>query len=122
VGPAGGPADSTGSQLDAGEPLAIDPLGAEEPPPGAGETQALPGGGLADADGATDWMSVGAGEGRSPTGSGPMKTNAARIPAATSVPASRPARIVIPVFIAAEGTSTDGRGRGRRATARLAVP
>jgi hypothetical protein len=67
------------------------------------------GAGLAEGD--ADGMSVGAGVGRNPTGSGPTKTNAARMPNATRTPTRNPARTVIPVFIAAEGTSTDGRGR-----------
>jgi hypothetical protein len=33
------------------------------------------------------------------------------MPPATRTPTRRPAMMVIPVFIAAEGTSTDGRGR-----------
>ena len=46
---------------------------------------------------------VGGGVGRSPTGSGPTNTNAARIPSATRMPARSPARIVMPVFIAGRG-------------------
>jgi hypothetical protein len=62
---------------------------------------------LADGDatglGATD----GDGVGRSPTGSGPTKTIAARTPAATSAPTSRPARIARTDLMRREGTSTD---------------
>jgi hypothetical protein len=100
--------------LEAAEPMgAAERLGAGElagvaEADGAAGAQAI---GLGD--GATDavGMIVGAGLGRSPTGSGPTKTNAARMPTATRTPTSRPASMVIPVFIAAEGTSTDGRGR-----------
>ena len=59
--------------------------------------------GLADASAVTD----GEGVGWSPTGSGPTKTNAARMPAATTKPASRPARIVAADLIRRQGTSTD---------------
>ena len=77
--------------------------------PGAVDAQAA----IGLADGATEavGMIVGDGFGRSPTGSGPTKTRAARMPPATRTPTRRPAMMVIPVFIAAEGTSTDGRGR-----------
>ena len=50
----------------------------------------------------------GDGVGRRPTGSGPTKTNAARMPAATSTPTSRPAMIARADFMRREGTSTDG--------------
>jgi len=65
----------------------------------------------ADADGlgATDEDGVG----RSPTGSGPTKTNAARMPAATMTPTSRPAMIARADFMGREGTSTDGPQAGR---------
>ena len=77
--------------------------------PGAVDAQAAIG--LADGATEADGVIVGDGFGRSPTGSGPTKTRAARMPPATRTPTRRPAMMVIPVFIAAEGTSTDGRGR-----------
>jgi hypothetical protein len=67
-----------------------------------------------DGEGDTEGATVGGGVGRRPTGSGPTKTKAARTPAATRTPASRPARIVTPVFMRREGTSTDGPGRHDR--------
>jgi len=70
------------------------------------------------ADGATD----GGGVRWRPTGSGPAKTSAARRPTATSTPASRPARIVSPVLIRREGTSTDGPRRLRGSAASMPVP
>lgn len=113
--------------LAAGEPIDRDdpaelgeaaPLGASDAE-GAGELlgdadghEAL-GAGLGDGDGegVADGISVGVGLGCNPTGSGPTKTNAARMPKATRTPTRNPARTVTPVFIAGEGTSTDGRGR-----------
>ena len=50
----------------------------------------------------------GEGVGRRPTGSGPTKTNAARMAAAASTPTSRPAMIARADFMRREGTSTDG--------------
>jgi hypothetical protein len=105
-----------GDALDANEGGALgmdetlgtaETLGAAETD-GTAEAQAI---GLADGATEAEGMIVGDGLGRSPTGSGPTKTNAARMPTATRTPTSRPASMVIPVFIAAEGTSTDGRGR-----------
>ena len=87
---------------------ATDTLGAGEPLGGTdGQPMLAAGLGEGDADG----MTVGGGVGRNPTGLGPTRTKAARMPNATRTPTSRPARTVTPVFIAAEGTSTDGRGR-----------
>jgi len=57
---------------------------------------------------ATGLGRVAVGVGRRPAGSGPTKTNAARMPSATMTPASRPARIVAPDLMRREGTSTDG--------------
>jgi hypothetical protein len=45
-----------------------------------------------------------------------------RMPAATTMPASRPPRIARPVLIRAEGTSTSGPGRVLRAAARMPIP
>ena len=87
---------------------ATDTLGAGEPLGGTdGQPMLAAGLGEGDADG----MTVGGGVGRNPTGLGPTRTKAARMPNATRTPTSRPATTVTPVFIAAEGTSTDGRGR-----------
>ena len=88
-----------------------DGVAVAEPPAealGDGLGDAL-GDGLGDglADGSVTTEGDGVGDGRSPTGSGPTKTNAARIPTATSTPASRPARIVTPDLIRRQGTSTD---------------
>jgi hypothetical protein len=97
--------DATGGE----EPLgAAEMEGAVEVDGDADGQRAL-GAGLGEGD--ADGMSVGAGVGRNPTGSGPTNTRAARMPDATRMPTTRPASMVIPVFIAAEGTSTDGRGR-----------
>ena len=121
-GPAG-PAEPAAAVLGAGE-LTAAALGAGEPQNvlGDGATEAE-GDGATEAEGEGDGAivggSVGAGVGRSPTGSGPTSTNAARMPTATRTPARRPATIEIPVFIARQGTSTDGRGRLRGAAARL---
>ena len=123
-GPAG-PAEPATAVLGAGE-LTAAALGAGKPQNvlGDGATEAE-GDGATEAegegDGAIVGTSVGAVVGRSPTGSGPTKTNAARTPAATITPARRPARIEIPVFIAGQGTSTDGRGRVCGAAARLGL-
>jgi hypothetical protein len=67
----------------------------------------LDGLGLAVWLGATDGATDGDGVGWRPTGSGPTKTNAARMPPATRMPASRPAMIVTAVLMRREGTSTD---------------
>jgi hypothetical protein len=86
-------------------------------PEGVGEPDGEPDGATdAEADGATDGdattTSVGRADGedvgRRPTGSGPTKTKAARMPAAASTPTSRPARIARADFMRREGTSTDG--------------
>ena len=99
-----------------------DPLGAT--PDGAGDATPADGDGAADGDGGTDGATDAGGEGagRKPTGSGPTSTIAARIPTATRTPTRRPARIVIPVFMRRQGTSTDGRQRLRRNAARLTLP
>jgi hypothetical protein len=73
---------------------------------------------LADACTTTD----GEGVGRSPTGSGPTNTSAARIPIATRIPVANPARIVTADFIRREGTSTDERERRAEVAARMPVP
>jgi hypothetical protein len=67
-------------------------------------------------EGLTDGSALkdGEGVGRRPTGSGPTKTNAARMPAATRTPASRPARIVAADLIRRQGTSTDRARASRR--------
>jgi hypothetical protein len=94
-------------------------LGGGEPPLGTGEppTRAEADGATeAEADGAIDGEATttavgttdGDGVGRRPTGSGPTRTNAARMPAAASTPTSRPAMIARADFMGREGTSTDG--------------
>jgi len=73
-----------------------------------------------EADGAIDGEATttslgtadGDGVGRRPTGSGPTKTKAARMPAAASTPTSRPAMIARADFMRREGTSTDGPKAG----------
>src|SRR5215218_2955354 len=92
-----------------------------DPPLAPGADEPLDAG-EADADGSSaateaEGWTVGAGVGRRPTGSGPTRMNAARTPAATR----RPARIVTPVFMRRESTSTGGRGRRDRRAARIAV-
>ena len=88
-----------------------------------GEALATGGGeGLATSDGVGLSAGVGAGVGRSPIGSGPTKTRAARMPAATRMPASRPDRIATPVFMPAEGTSTSVPGRVHWAADRMPIP
>src|SRR4029079_16203206 len=88
--------------------------------------------GTADADGATDGEAEGAidgatdglgdGVGRSPPGSGPTRYKAAGTPTAPSARASRPATIVMPVFMPAEGTSTSVPGRVHWAADRMPIP
>ena len=94
-----------GAPLGATEPPAADPDGAPDAPDADpdGPTLAL-------ADASATWLGSadGGGVGRSPTGSGPTNTSAARTPNATSTPARRPARIVTPDLMRGEGTSTDG--------------
>lgn len=109
----GEPAGTVAEPMGAADPMgaAADAMGVADPM-GSADPQAAISPGLAEGDGEADGMTVGAGLGRSPTGSGPTNTNAARMPTATRTPTSRPASIVTPVFIAAEGTSTDERGRG----------
>jgi len=97
--------------LGAGEVAGVAVAGGADGADGAADAQAI---GLADGATEAEGMVVGAGVGRRPTGSGPTKTSAARMPTATRTPTSRPASSVTPVFIAAEGTSTDGRGRDAR--------
>src|SRR5437879_660450 len=104
---------------DAPEPAGPAAVGDADDPEGA---PAAADGDPPGADGDAEIATVGDGVGLSPTGSGPTKTNAARTPPATRTPASRPARIAAPVFIRAEGTSTSGPGRRRRAAARMPIP
>jgi hypothetical protein len=105
------PAEPVGADEATGDE---EPLGAAEMEGaveviGDGDGHSALGTGLGDDD--ADGMTVGAGRGRNPTGSGPTNTKAARMPNATKTPTRSPAIMVIPVFIAAEGTSTDGRER-----------
>jgi hypothetical protein len=113
----------------AGSPAEPDGAGSPAEPDGAteaageydGRADGVEAGlGAALADGCT--TTDGEGVGRSPTGSGPTNTSAARIPIATRIPVANPARIVTADFIRREGTSTDERERRAEVAARMPVP
>src|SRR3954462_12521611 len=114
-----GPADAGGLaalEADALGALEADALGAVEAEPD-GPTDSL----AIDGD-AVD-RGVGVGVGRSPTGSGPTNTNAARIPIATMTPVASPARIVTPdLMCAARVPVRTDRRRREGAAARMPIP
>jgi hypothetical protein len=116
-------ATSGGAGCPTWNPIWVASLGVGEPPTrldadGATEADGEADDGDAAIDGEGDGATEGDGDGeaaidgdgvgRRPTGSGPTKTNAARMPAAASTPTTRPAMIARADFMRREGTSTDG--------------
>ena len=107
--------------------MRAEPDGANDGPTDGEPEGAINGATDGEADGATEGETEGEatttslgtadgeGVGRRPTGSGPTKTNAARMAAAASTPTSRPAMIARADFMRREGTSTDGPKAGRTA-------